>query len=58
MPSSVPGLISREDPQAAYDLLAPQQSERAGDPDYDYLLGLTALELGRNGAEAEQLDGQ
>jgi outer membrane protein len=35
-------------PQAAYDLLAPLQSERAGDPDFDYLLGIAALGLGRN----------
>jgi len=27
----------------AYALLAPYQSERAGDPDYDYLLGVAAL---------------
>jgi tetratricopeptide (TPR) repeat protein len=31
----------------AYALLAPQQSERAGDPDYDYLLGLAALDSGK-----------
>jgi tetratricopeptide (TPR) repeat protein len=35
-------------PQGAYDLLAPLQAERAGDPQYDYLLGVAALELGRN----------
>jgi tetratricopeptide (TPR) repeat protein len=34
--------------QAAYELLAPLVGERAGDPEYDYLLGLAALELGRN----------
>jgi outer membrane protein len=34
--------------QQAYDLLAPLQPQRAGDPQYDYLLGLSALELGRN----------
>jgi len=35
-------------PQAAYKLLAPLQSQRAGDPDYDYLLGVAALDLGKN----------
>ncbi|HUW51785.1 MAG TPA: tetratricopeptide repeat protein [Sulfuricella sp.] len=31
----------------AYALLIPHQSERAGDPDYDYLLGIAALDSGR-----------
>ena len=31
----------------AYALLAPEQSRRAGDPDYDYLLGIAALDSGR-----------
>lgn len=30
----------------AYDLLAPLEDERAGQPDYDYLYGLTLLEAG------------
>ncbi len=30
----------------AYDLLAPLEEERAGDPDYDYLLGMTFLGMG------------
>lgn len=34
--------------QAAYNLLAPVQSQRAGDPDYDYLLGVSALDIGKN----------
>src|SRR5882672_12580244 len=34
--------------QAAYNLLIPLQSERAGDPDYDFLLGSAALDLGKN----------
>jgi outer membrane protein len=34
--------------QSAYNLLAPLQSERAGDPEYDFLLGSAALQLGRN----------
>lgn len=41
-------LIDARDPQAAYQLLSPLQSERAGDPKYDYLLGLAALDTGRN----------
>lgn len=32
--------------QEAYTLLTPQQSERAGDPDFDYRLGLAALDSG------------
>ncbi len=35
-------------PQAAYSLLIPLQSDRAGDPEYDFLLGSAALELGKN----------
>ena len=31
----------------AYALLVPDQSKRAGDPDYDYLLGLAALDSGK-----------
>lgn len=31
----------------AYALLAPQQANLAGDPDYDYLLGISALDSGR-----------
>jgi tetratricopeptide (TPR) repeat protein len=31
----------------AYALLEPEQSGRAGDPDYDYLLGIAALDSGR-----------
>lgn len=34
--------------QAAFERLSPEQSRRAGDPDYDYLLGLSALAAGRN----------
>src|SRR5262245_2484764 len=40
--------IDQNSPQAAYDLLAPLQSERAGDPEYDYLLGVAALGIGHN----------
>ncbi|MGA7594879.1 MAG: tetratricopeptide repeat protein [Gallionella sp.] len=31
----------------AYALLAPQQAKLAGDPDYDYLLGVAALDSGK-----------
>lgn len=34
--------------QAAYSLLVPIQTERAGDPEFDFLLGSAALQLGRN----------
>lgn len=41
-------LIAARDANAAYQLLAPLQKERAGDPNFDYLLGIAALDLGRN----------
>src|SRR5690242_14276286 len=41
-------LLDANHPQAAFNLLAPLQAQRAGDPDYDYLLGVAALDLGRN----------
>lgn len=34
--------------KAAYNLLIPLQSDRAGDPDYDFLLGSAALQIGKN----------
>lgn len=34
--------------KAAYALLEPRESERAGEPGYDFLLGLAALEVGQN----------
>lgn len=34
--------------RAAYALLEPRESERAGEVDYDFLLGLAALEVGEN----------
>lgn len=34
--------------QAVYDMLSAQESERAGDVDFDLLLGLAALETGKN----------
>lgn len=42
-------LMDRRDPKAAYELLVPHQSERAGDPNYDYLLGIAALDSGKPG---------
>lgn len=41
-------LLDKGDARAAYALLEPQEAQRAGDPDYDFLLGLSALELGKN----------
>lgn len=40
--------LDRGNPQAAYNLLVPLQSERAGDPEYDFLLGSAALGIGKN----------
>ena len=40
-------LIEQKDPQAAYRLLVPLESRRAGDPEYDYLLGIAALDSGQ-----------
>ena len=39
-------LISKRDFKAAYQLLEPLESERAGDIDYDYLLGVAGVESG------------
>jgi hypothetical protein len=39
-------LLQQKNPQAAYRLLQPLESQRAGDPDYDYLLGISALDSG------------
>jgi tetratricopeptide (TPR) repeat protein len=41
-------LLDKGDAKAAYALLEPLEPQRAGDPDYDFLLGLAALEIGRN----------
>jgi len=41
-------LLDRGDAKAAYALLEPLEGQRAGDPDYDFLLGLAALEIGKN----------
>jgi hypothetical protein len=40
--------IETNDAQSAYNLLAPLENERAGDPEYDYLLGVAALDSGRS----------
>lgn len=45
-------LLTQGQAQGAFDLLAPLEDERAGDPDYDYLLGLAALDSGRGGIAA------
>ncbi|MEO8719085.1 MAG: porin family protein [Burkholderiales bacterium] len=39
-------LIQRGDAAGAYKLLQPLEPQRAGDPDFDYLLGLAALDAG------------
>lgn len=39
-------LLQRKDAQAAYKLLLPLEPQRAGDPEYDYLLGVAALDAG------------
>lgn len=42
-------LAQSQQGRAAYALLAPLEDERAGDPAYDYLLGITALDSGEPG---------
>jgi len=39
-------LLQRKDPVAAYKLLLPLEPQRAGDPEFDYLLGVAALDAG------------
>ena len=39
-------LIARGDAKAAYEVLLPLEPQRAGDPEYDYLLGVAALDAG------------
>ena len=41
------GLLERGQSQRAYDLLRPLESQLAGNPLYDYLLGIAALDSGR-----------
>jgi len=39
-------LLSEKNPRAAYELLLAQENARAGDPEFDYLLGISALDAG------------
>ena len=39
-------LLSRNQTEAAFALLDPLEAERSGDPEFDYLLGFTALDTG------------
>ena len=41
-------LMDARQPQQAYDLLKPLEEEEAGNPDYDFLLGIAATDIGRN----------
>ena len=38
--------LEQKNPKAAFDLLLPLQSQRAGEIEYDYLLGIAALDAG------------
>jgi outer membrane protein len=40
-------LLAGGDARAAYALLEPHEAERSGDPQFDYLLGIAALDSGR-----------
>lgn len=40
-------LVNSKKPAEAYALLAPLESDRAGDSEYDYLLGISALDSGK-----------
>ena len=40
-------LLEQGEPAAAFALLEAQEQQRAGDPDFDFLLGLAALEAGQ-----------
>ncbi len=40
-------LVDKGQPQAAYELLKPMEEARAGDPEFDYIYGLSALDSGR-----------
>ena len=41
-------LMDARQPQQAYDLLKPLEEDEAGNPDYDFLLGIAALDSGHN----------
>jgi hypothetical protein len=49
-------LLDSRQPQQAYDLLAPQEYDWAGDPEYDYLLGSAAMASGRPAEAAMALE--
>lgn len=49
-------LIRSGQPEAALDKLQALEAERAGDPDYDYLLGIAALDAGRPGVAVFALE--
>jgi tetratricopeptide (TPR) repeat protein len=40
--------LDNGNPQAAYNILIPLESQRAGDPEFDFLLGSAALGIGKN----------
>ena len=49
-------LLERSDAKAAYELLLPLESQRAGDPEFDYLFGIAALgSMGLGGTVATHL---
>ena len=39
-------LLAQKQHRQAYDLLLPQEATRAGDPEFDYLLGIAAIDSG------------
>lgn len=39
-------LLARNEAKAAYELLLPLEAQRAGDPEYDYLLGIASIDAG------------
>jgi len=39
-------LLEQRQPRQAYELLLPLEAQRAGNPEYDYLLGIAALDSG------------
>ena len=39
-------LLEQKQPSQAYELLLPLEAQRAGDPAFDYLLGIAALDSG------------
>jgi outer membrane protein len=41
-------LIDSRQPKEAFALLAPMEQQRAGDPEFDYLLGLAAVDSGQH----------